>query len=153
MICREITRELVPVSHLCAFLCLVVWQSSFPLPSFTPFTGHKILSALTAIVKDCVAMHLGVLVLCNESPMGGEATGSLTTGPSIGSVIWLPNNIKRWLGTCFKWMRLWGNRCTTTNCTQYTFIRTGPLIWWILPNVVILNFQVCVAFWIVTGGQ
>ncbi len=88
--------------------------------------------------------------------MGGAARGSFTTGPIIGwphwlTIFWLPYNIKRWLGNWFKWMWLQGNRCTAVNYTWYTFIGTGPLIWWILPNIIILDFQVCIAFWIVMG--
>ena len=50
---------MLPVSCLCAFLCLAVLLEPLPLASYTPFAGHNSLSAFTAIVKDHVAMFLG----------------------------------------------------------------------------------------------
>jgi hypothetical protein len=42
----------------------------FPSASFTPFSSHNSQSAFTDIVKDCLAMHLDVLlILCEPSPL------------------------------------------------------------------------------------
>jgi hypothetical protein len=65
---------MLPVSCLCAFLCLAVLLEPLPLASYTPFAGHNSLSAFTAIVKDHVAMFLGVLVSLTM-PLASVAAG------------------------------------------------------------------------------
>jgi hypothetical protein len=74
---------MLPVTCLVAFLCLAVWSKPFPSSSFVSFTGHNSLSAFTDIVKDRVAMFLGVLVLHEPSPLGGAARWGFRTGPII----------------------------------------------------------------------
>ncbi len=153
-----ITIELLPVTCLVAFLCLAVWQEPLPSGSFEPFTGHNSLSAFTVIFKDGVAMFVGMLVLRKPSPLGGAVRWRFRTGPIIDQPKpGLPTNtIKKWLGNWFKWIRLWGNGLTATTNTRYTFVGTETLvftIWWILPNVVPLDFWAGIPFGIVTWAN